>query len=156
MKNRDNLTQERLRQALIYDPETGEFMHREVAGSVAKNGYRFIYIDGSAYRAHRLAWLYTYGKWPNEELDHINHKRDDNRLSNLRDVSHTVNIRNRRGPTKKNKAGFLGVRRARVGPYFVAQLVIKGKPVHLGTFPTAERAHQAYLEARKNRDESGL
>ncbi|WP_420372099.1 HNH endonuclease [Pseudomonas aeruginosa] len=36
-----------------------------------------------------MAWLYCYGKWPAAQVDHLNHRRDDNRLSNLREASHS-------------------------------------------------------------------
>ncbi|EMK2710698.1 HNH endonuclease, partial [Pseudomonas aeruginosa] len=100
----ETLTQERLKELLSYDAATGEFtwMARKgsralpgaAAGSNDGQGYVRIAIDGCRYRAHRLAWLYCYGKWPAAQVDHLNHRRDDNRLSNLREVSHSENQRN--------------------------------------------------------------
>jgi hypothetical protein len=51
-------------------------------------------IDGKLYGAARLAWLYVHGEWPKNQIDHINRLRDDNRLVNLRDVTHTENCNN--------------------------------------------------------------
>jgi len=98
-----------VRKRLDYDPETGVFIWKpqpgdkrwnaryagEVAGSISNHGYRRINIDGKQYMAARLAWLYVYGEWPQNEIDHINRLRDDDRLVNLRDVTHTENNNNK-------------------------------------------------------------
>ena len=100
-----DLTAERLRGLLEYDGTTGVFHWKgtgERAGSIQDKGYRTIEIGGRSYYAHRLAWLYTYGSWPNDELDHIDRNKDNNSISNLRDVSRSENNRNRRSWAKKN------------------------------------------------------
>jgi hypothetical protein len=100
---------EYVRKRLQYDPETGIFVWKpkpgdkrwtarhagEVAGYLNGGGYRQITIDGKLYRAARLAWLYVYGEWPKNEIDHINRLKDDDRLVNLRDVTPTENQNNR-------------------------------------------------------------
>lgn len=101
-----NLTQARLKEILHYDPDTGIFTRRldrgpnapkdSVAGTPDKNGYIVIKVDFTQYKAHRLAWLYIYGVWPNNQIDHINHIVDDNRIVNLRDVTNSENQANRR------------------------------------------------------------
>lgn len=64
------ITQERLKELLTYDPATGEFRWivsrgpnraGNSAGCIDKAGYRIIEIDGKAYRAARLAFLYMTG-----------------------------------------------------------------------------------------------
>jgi hypothetical protein len=103
------ITAEYVRRRLQYDPETGEFVWRprigdkrwnaqfagEVAGTINNQGYRRIVINGKIYMAARLAWLITHSEWPKNYIDHINRKRDDNRLANLRDVTPTENQNNR-------------------------------------------------------------
>jgi hypothetical protein len=103
------ITAEYVRRRLQYDPETGVFIWKprpidkswstryagEVAGSIKNNGYRQIRIDGVKYGAARLAWLYVYGEWPENEIDHINRVRDDDRLVNLRAATRTENCNNR-------------------------------------------------------------
>src|SRR5690606_34614864 len=95
------LTQQRLKELLYYDPETGIFTRLvgrsgpraragDVAGSDNGKGYIRIYVDGRPYKAHRLAWFYMHGEWP-EEIDHRNGERADNRLSNLRPVTRQQN-----------------------------------------------------------------
>jgi hypothetical protein len=64
------------------------------AGSY-RNGYRLVEYCGKPYSVHRIIWLLTYGNWPNGEIDHINGIKDDNRICNLRDVSHRGNTQNK-------------------------------------------------------------
>lgn len=95
----EKLSQEKLKRLLHYNPETGVFtwiatrrMGR-VAGTTSRLGYIMILIDGMGYISHRLAWMYMYGYWP-LEIDHLNRIRNDNRIENLREVSHRDNCRN--------------------------------------------------------------
>lgn len=115
---RPPLTQERLKELLSYDPETGVFVRRKqagasragsIAGAPNTSGYIYISVDSTSYRAHRLAWFYVYGVWPNSDLDHINRVRSDNRLDNLRAASRAQNLLN--VPNKyPNSLGVKGVR----------------------------------------------
>jgi len=59
-----------------------------MAGSVHSTGYVRIGVDGGKYTAHCLAWLYTHGVWPSDQIDHINGNRSDNRIANLRERRH--------------------------------------------------------------------
>ena len=79
------------------------------AGSIARNGYKRILIGRKQYLAHRIVWNWCKGKWPENEIDHINRNRLDNRIENLRDVSRTVNGRNL-SLNSRNKSGLSGVR----------------------------------------------
>src|SRR5262245_57168181 len=85
----------RLRELLKYIPETGDFYWKKprrgmvqgaCAGTLINNGYIHIVIDGHAFKAHRLAWFYVNGVWPKQQIDHINGKRADNRICNLREA----------------------------------------------------------------------
>ena len=158
------LTAERLREVFDYDPDTGMFRRKVIegpgckqmlvgwtlgtnSGGVRNRGYKKINVDGTQYRAHRLAWLYVYGSWPKQEIDHINGSRADNRIANLRDVSTSVNQQNRRRPQSNNRSGVLGV--SMRGPScFVAQIRVGGVVKKLGAFRTTKAAHAAYVEAK--------
>ena len=143
------MTQERLKELLRYDPETGDFFWvltrcrrlkpGMLAGHKTAHGYVTIRVDGKPQYAHRLAWLYMTGAWPLAEIDHANLMGADNRFVNLRLADRTSNVANRR-LRRDSSSGFKGVFRTRSGNRFTAQIRIDGKPVHLGTFDTAEEA----------------
>lgn len=67
---------------------------RNSLGSKDKDGYVIVKVKKKQFKAHRVVWLVCNGEWPNGEIDHINHKRDDNRIENLRVVSRMENIAN--------------------------------------------------------------
>jgi len=154
-ESRKLVTVERLKELLNYDPGTGLFTwlatskrggHAK-AGAVAgclSHGYPVIRIDGQLYGAHRLAILYMTGKWPANEVDHRNMDRADNRWANLREVTRSENMRNRRR-RPDNATGFKGVQRN--GRNFQAVIEINGKRICRGTFTTAAAAHEAYGNA---------
>lgn len=147
---------ERLRELMDYDPGTGHFTHKpgqkwrragKVAGAINNLGYRLIRVDNRLYRAHRLAWLYVHGEWPAGEIDHINGKRDDNRIENLRDVTVSVNQQNRKRAAANGSTGLLGVSTAKAR--YRAAIALDGASFYLGSFDTAEEAHEAYLAAKR-------
>ena len=148
----------RMKLRLEYDPETGLF--RAAKGSRQggnfggqpgyKNpkGYHVLSVYGKAYKAHRLAWFYVYGVWPEGQIDHINGNRTDNRICNLRDVPQGVNMQNQRKAMRHSKSGLLGVTTTRKGT-FVSAIKKNDKCTYLGTFPTPELAHAAYIAAKR-------
>lgn len=151
------LTLDRLRDAMTYDPVTGLFTCKvtrgriaagSLAGSLHAHGYRVISIDRRGYGAHRLAWLYMHGSFPSGVIDHINGVRDDNRIANLRDVTHQINAENRSRPRAGKALPFLGVRKQTLTNTFHASIKVGGKVKALGGFTTPELAHAAYLAAK--------
>lgn len=151
-----DLTHARLLEKLVYEPETGVFRWRQnsrgaragqVAGTVGEAGYRQLTIDRKQFKAHCLAWLYVHGVWPENDVDHIDHNRDNNAIRNLRDVTRTVNNQNIVRPQTRNKTQLLGVypHRKRWG----ARIAVDGKRIFLGVHDTPELAHQVYLAAKR-------
>jgi hypothetical protein len=136
-----DITADEARALLKYDPDTGSFFWRVTrnnrtkagsqAGNVEANGYTVIKIDGRIYKAHRLAWLITYGRWPDGEVDHINRIRADDRICNLRDVTTSENCRNR-GTRSDNSSGYPGVHRR--GAKWQARIHTDNGRISLGHF----------------------
>ena len=108
------------------------------------HGYICIRVDNVLYTAHRLAWLYAYGRWPTHQLDHINKDRADNRLCNLREATNAENAQNRK--RRDNKTGYTGVNRE--NNKWKAEIKLNYKTIRLGLFDTPEEAHAAYLSAK--------
>ena len=154
------ITQEKLKEILEYNPDTGDFFWRNInftnsiksgdkAGSYNNLGYCKIKINNKLYLAHRLAWLYVYGKFPKHTIDHIDHNTSNIKLSNLRDIKHIDNMENQSTARVNNKTGLLGVyKRSGKHPYR-AQIQVKGRKMMLGSFKTAEEAYEAYLNAKR-------
>jgi hypothetical protein len=154
-KDFKGLTVERLKQLIHYDSETGVFTRIAASKNVAlgplqgaplSDGHLRLKVDNRVYLSHRLAWFYVYGYWP-KLIDHINGEPSDNRISNLREANHAVNMQNKRSPMKNNKCGFLGVS-LNAGRYR-AVISVNKKTWNLGRFDTPELAHEAYLAAKR-------
>ena len=157
-----NLTAQRLRELLSYNPTTGLFTRLTTSGRGPRcrafavlgdrancgAGYCQIMIDGKQHYAHRLAWLHIHGEWPSHHIDHIDGNQMNNRISNLRDAPRAINAQNQKTAQRSNRSGFLGVSKHKCGR-FVAGVWVGGKSKYLGIFDTPEEAHEAYLEAKR-------
>jgi hypothetical protein len=155
------ISQKELKELLDYDPETGIFRWRiprqkirvgDVVGSVHRTGYIRVKIRAGYYSAHRLAWLYVYGKWPGNHIDHINGNRRDNRITNLRDVSVRENGQNKEVHRCGRLPGCVLDKRAK-NKNWGARIRVGGKEYWLGTFKTEELAHKRYMEVCAGIDE---
>jgi hypothetical protein len=151
-----DITQDRLKQLLHYNPDTGKFTRLtkwgrqqigDEPGCKSKFGYRYIGVEGKGYTAYRLAWLYVYGNFPAGDIDHINRDPTDDRIENLRSVSHSTNLHNtfHRNP----KSGHKGVYKTKENRW-QTRIRINYKMHHLGTFATIEEAVNVYKLAESN------
>jgi len=151
------LTQERLKEVLDYNPDTGLFTWKvrlsiravkgKVAGVINERGYIKIQIDKKIYRGHRLAWLYIHGKFPALGIDHINGNRADNRIDNLREATDSENKQNK-AAQKNNKSGYLGVYWSKTMMKWTARIQLNYVTTPLGYYETPELAYAAYCEAK--------
>lgn len=146
------LTHDYLLKKFIYDPETGVFSRRSSTycrqvGFADKDGYLVVRLLGKRYPQHRLAWFYVTGEFPETDIDHIDGDRQNNKFDNLRVVTKAVNRQNIRRSMPCSKTGFLGAQ-VHHGK-FRAVIHLDGKAIILGRFDTAEDAHAAYLNAKR-------
>lgn len=136
------ITQDELKKVLSYNSVTGVFTWivprrcgsisaGDKAGNLNNQGYIQIQIDKKRYLGHRLAWLYIYGFFPENSLDHINRVRDDNRIENLREVSNSCNIRNSK-PHANNTSGVRGVCWDKATQRWQADIKVNGRKIGLG------------------------
>ena len=143
------LTQERLRELLHYNPETGVFTNLvtrtynckkdDIIGHVHTSGHIRTQLCGKFYYAHRLAWMYIYGYMPENEIDHINRDRADNRIKNLREVTRQCNSRN--GSVRiNNKSGVTGVFWSKREEKWQAKITVDFISIDLGQFKNIEDA----------------
>ena len=159
MKPKNTTTAERVRELLVYNPDTGVFtwrasrsncIARTRAGStVHARGYRLISIDGTKYLAHRLAWLYVTGEWPEEEIDHIDGQTDNNRFINLRPASRVHNAQNAKrdvGDTSKHPGVYWDKSR---GKWSVRIRVEDNRRMFLGRYDDEAPAALIYQIARE-------
>lgn len=145
--------------SLIYDPASGKLRWAQMlsrkcppgseAGTPNKQRHLVIQVNRKRYMAHRVAWLLHYGKPPTGVIDHINGDGMDNRISNLRDVSQQVNQQNRRSPQINSGSGLIGASLHKMTGKWMAQIKTPEGQKYLGLFPTAEAAHAAYVNAKR-------
>jgi len=102
-----------------------------VAGSISNETYRYITVDKIQCLAHRLIWMYHYGYYPENGIDHINRNKTDNRIENLREVSQSCNVRNS-GNYKTNTSNVKGVYFFKTDQMWMARIRLADKHHYLG------------------------
>lgn len=143
---------DQLHEMLKYDPSTGKFTWRERSEDFPSplsairafnthsagrpvyeelhKGYRRMTLLGKRYKSHRVAWAMHCGDWPPETIDHINGVKDDNRIENLRAVTHIENCRNVKTPAS-NMSGVIGVHWDKFNFRWVAYIGFDNKTINL-------------------------
>ena len=165
-----------LRNILRYDPDTGKLFWlerttdmfvdgmrsaehackawnsrhagKEAFTSIGSHGYRVGGINGNNFRAHRVIWAIAYGQWPEQEIDHINGIKHDNRLENLRSVSHAENHKNQKRHSN-NTSGVVGVYLIKRSGKWRAEICVGGKSKSLGNFTDMADAIAARQKAEQ-------
>ncbi len=155
--NESRITAEMVRAAFHYNTKTGKLIRRErnnrsaagtEAGRLNHHGYRIVNIGCRSFAAHRIVWLHVYGAWPKGLIDHVNGRKSDNRIANLREANYSENGRNRK-PNRTNKTGVLGVWWSLRKERYIAHIAHHGKKYNLGIFKTIEEATAARVAAEK-------
>jgi|APSaa5957512535_1039671.scaffolds.fasta_scaffold25270_6 hypothetical protein len=149
-------SQRKLQDLFNYDPFTGDLIRNhsiannstnagDIAGRITHLGYRVVKIENVAWQAHRLIWKHVHGEDP-LIIDHINHDRADNRIHNLRSVTHKENQKNR-AIHSDNKSGVTGVSWCKVMEKWRATIYTQEKCKHLGHFDSIDDAGEARKRA---------
>lgn len=146
-----------LRKLFDYDPHTGVVTRLvctanrhtpgEQVGYLAARGYLQAGVFATKYYLHRLIWMWVYGTWPVNKIDHVNRVRSDNRLINLREVSNAENCHNTSRQTR-NWSGYTGVAWDKNRCLWLAQITVSGRHFHLGRYSTPAEASVAYQAAK--------
>jgi hypothetical protein len=127
-----------------YDSDTGK-IYGVKGKEITSKAKGYIIIGGGTHfksnlLAHHYAWYYTYGNVDYQQLDHINRIRTDNRIDNLRVVSHQENMWNNGGK------GYYWNKQANKWQSYI---YLNGKQIHLGLFNTEDEARNIYLQAKQ-------
>lgn len=145
---------EEIQELFDYDPDTGFIywkakgsgrIKKKPAGTIENVGYVGILINGKRIRAHRIAWVLYHGKWPNDQIDHINGNGLDNRICNLREATSSQNSKNTSKP-KNNSSGAIGVHFEKFTNKWKACIKVDYKQINLGRYVNFDDA----VIARKN------
>lgn len=115
-------------------------------GYINSDGYKATRINGKMYLVHRVIYFMAHGSMP-EQIDHINGKRTDNRIENLRPAKPSENSCNSK-IRSTNKSGIKGVNWHKASGKWVAQLYVNGKKMHFGLFDDIAEAAKAIEQAR--------
>jgi hypothetical protein len=148
---------------LRYEPETGIWRRKpsrrhpegRICGSVKTQrrkcgtiySCRIVSLHRKNYFAHRLAWFYVTGAWPEKEIDHKNTDALDNKWANLRLATDSQQKQNSK-TRHDNRTQVRGVRLETSGR-FGARIFYGGKHYWLGTFDSIEEASKVYIEAAR-------
>lgn len=154
---KNDLTQERVKELFDYDAENGwlirkkdnhgRIVNRPCGIKPNHHGYGPLTIDGNTYHVHRVIWLWHKGEWPENDIDHIDRDRMNNRIENLRPATRQENLHNI-GMNRNNSSGYPGVCFHKPTNKFMARIWINNKQIYLGLFTTAEEAFEAYMIAK--------
>lgn len=141
------ITEQRLKELLRYDPDTGQFVWivakgkykpGKIAGSSWKGQYQRIVLDRRIYLSHSLAFLYMTGRMP-RQIDHVDRNGNNNKWSNLREATKEQNAQNK-DLTARNSSGYIGVYRCSTTKRWAAQVRGFGKVHWVGRFDTPSEA----------------
>ena len=140
---------------IIY-PDIGKIFNKKskkFCGTKTKDGYLKFKLNGKTYYNHRFIYeMYnSVNLLPDQQINHINHQRDDNRIENLEIVNNQQN-QQWRNKHKNNTSGYKGV--CKSGNNWKAKIRYNNKTINLGTYETKEEAAMAYNDLAQDLNEN--
>lgn len=124
-----------------YNPETGKIYGVKGKEITLKKDTGYIVINNSKFNllGHQFGWYFIHKEIVGC-LDHINGIKDDNRICNLRSVTHQQNMFN------KKVKGYSWHKQTNK---WQSQIKFNGKKIYLGIYNTEDEARQSYLQAKE-------
>lgn len=107
------------------------------SGTMCSGGYlrTNITFNGrrKSYANHRIIFALFNDKWPPDQIDHIDHNKTNNLISNLRCVNQSDNQKN---ATKRsdNKSGVTGIYWHKGKGKWCAEISSENKKIYIGSF----------------------
>lgn len=150
------ITQKRLKELLLYDPDAGQFIWLvnkgtakagDVVGAYSKQPYLEVHLDGKKYLGHRLIWLYVFGYLPDKLIDHEDGNSRNNKFTNLREASTSQNALNKK-LNANNTSGVKGVSFRKDRKKYAVTFIVDGKSKSFGHYEDLELAELVANEAR--------
>ena len=152
MKTLRHISYEKLHKMFTYNPETGLLKrkrNKQVVGTLNGKGYLDVSIEGKNHRVHRVCYCMYHGYWPENDIDHINQIKTDNRIKNLREVSRSCNMRNSKLHTNSS-SGVKGVSWNKQRKKWKTYITINNKNIYVGFFKDFDSAVMARYIAELN------
>lgn len=114
--------------------------------------YLTVHFDGRRLYAHRIAWKLHYSVEPPSIIDHIDRCKSNNKIDNLREATHSLNMFNRDAKPHLHRGIFFDRKRN----WFRARITVGERRKCLGYFRTADEAADAYRRAAEKLARSHL
>lgn len=112
-------------------------------GHIDKLGYTITRLGDRNYKVHRLIFMFHHGYFP-EVIDHINNKKSDNRIENLRAATWQENSRNRNPIKDKKYTSYKGVTWSSNAKKWQVGICVNGVLKNLGYFSNKKEAAKTY------------
>lgn len=147
-----------LRETFTYDPLKGDLRWKivnpfykkarpgDIAGSISSQGYWMVRVAGCYYLAHRIIWKMVTGIEPEDQIDHIDNDRLNNRWDNFRQATNGQNRHNTK-LAKNNKSGVKGVCWEPSHKAWKVYISVDGKQRRLGRYKSIDEAKRVRLAA---------
>jgi len=98
---------------------------------------------------HRLIFLYHFGRWPTNQIDHIDGNPKNNCIENLREATNSQNNHNKAKPIN-NTSGYKGVSYCKAAKKWETYITIDRKRKYLGLFECPKEAAKHVSQQRSN------